>query len=102
MPFATALLWRLQGGQQAGDLRHEGESPRAQPASQGHLHLLSLLFFLSFTPTAAFELIKVEKKGAVGLITLNRPKALNALNGAIIKEINAGEGGSGRAAGTGL
>jgi enoyl-CoA hydratase len=31
----------------------------------------------------------VEKRGTVGLITLNRPKALNALNSTIIGEINA-------------
>jgi enoyl-CoA hydratase/carnithine racemase len=31
----------------------------------------------------------VEKRGAVGLITLHRPKALNALNSALISEVNA-------------
>lgn len=35
----------------------------------------------------AFENISVETRGAVGLITLNRPKALNALNEALIKEL---------------
>ncbi|RYG49324.1 hypothetical protein EON67_06780 [archaeon] len=34
-------------------------------------------------------MVKVEIKGAVGIITLNRPKALNALNSRIISEINA-------------
>lgn len=38
---------------------------------------------------AAYQLITTEKRGAVGLITLNRPKALNALNSAIIAEINS-------------
>ena len=36
----------------------------------------------------AFETIIVETKGAVGVITLNRPKALNALNGQLIAEVN--------------
>jgi enoyl-CoA hydratase len=35
-----------------------------------------------------YENILVETKGAVGLITLNRHKALNALNSAVISEIN--------------
>jgi enoyl-CoA hydratase len=36
-----------------------------------------------------FETIVAEKRGKVGLITLNRPKALNALNGMLISELNA-------------
>ena len=36
----------------------------------------------------AYENIIVDRRGRVGLITLNRPKALNALNGALIGEIN--------------
>ena len=35
----------------------------------------------------AFENILVETRGAVGLITLNRPKALNALNKALVGEM---------------
>ncbi len=37
----------------------------------------------------AYETILVETHERVGLIRLNRPKALNALNGQIISEINA-------------
>lgn len=36
----------------------------------------------------AFENILVDLRGKVGLITLNRPQALNALNGALVAEIN--------------
>ena len=36
----------------------------------------------------AYENIIVETRGRVGLVTLNRPKALNALNQALIEELN--------------
>ena len=35
-----------------------------------------------------YELLIVEKRGRVGLITLNRPKALNALCDALVDELN--------------
>lgn len=38
--------------------------------------------------TPAYDNILVETRDKVGLITLNRPKALNALNSAIFKDIN--------------
>lgn len=37
----------------------------------------------------AYENILVETRGAVGLITLNRPQALNALNAALIRELGS-------------
>jgi len=37
----------------------------------------------------AYETIIVETRGAVGLITLNRPKALNALNAALMADLTA-------------
>ena len=40
----------------------------------------------------SYETILVERRGAVGLITLNRPKALNALNDRLIAEIDAALG----------
>ncbi len=36
----------------------------------------------------AFETILVETRGKVGLITLNRPQALNALNSTLLGEVN--------------
>jgi enoyl-CoA hydratase len=36
----------------------------------------------------AYDNIRVETRGRVGLITLNRPKALNALNEALVTELN--------------
>ncbi|MGA0533219.1 enoyl-CoA hydratase [Hansschlegelia sp. KR7-227] len=41
------------------------------------------------THDAAYETIIVETRGAVGLVTLNRPKALNALNAQLIRELGA-------------
>src|SRR3954464_9459332 len=40
-------------------------------------------------PAPAYESILVEVRGKVGLITLDRPHALNALNAALVGEINA-------------
>jgi 1,4-dihydroxy-2-naphthoyl-CoA synthase len=40
------------------------------------------------TTAPAFQTILVEKKGKIGLVTLNRPKALNALNDELIGELN--------------
>ena len=37
----------------------------------------------------SYETILVEQKGAVTLITLNRPQALNALNSAVLNELIA-------------
>src|SRR4029453_6920386 len=39
------------------------------------------------TPMPQFETIIVETKGAVTLVTLNRPQALNALNSTVLREL---------------
>src|SRR5512134_1532555 len=39
------------------------------------------------SPPMAYQNILVEKRGRVGLITLNRPKALNALSAALVAEL---------------
>jgi enoyl-CoA hydratase len=49
----------------------------------------------------AYETILVETKGKVGVITLNRPQALNALNGQLIAEINTALDGFEKDAGIG-
>src|SRR3954447_10693261 len=36
----------------------------------------------------AYETILVETRGKVGLVTLNRPQALNALNATLVSELN--------------
>jgi enoyl-CoA hydratase len=38
---------------------------------------------------SSYQNILVERRGAVGLVTLNRPQALNALNAALISELGA-------------
>ena len=47
-------------------------------------------FFSSSVPglASSYDNILVEKRGRVGLITLNRPKALNALCDALIADVN--------------
>jgi enoyl-CoA hydratase len=49
----------------------------------------------------AYETILVETKGKVGVITLNRPQTLNALNGQLIAEINTALDGFEKDAGIG-
>src|SRR3954453_15672094 len=39
--------------------------------------------------TQSYENIQYEKKGAIGYVTVNRPKVLNALNMATMKELHA-------------
>ena len=36
---------------------------------------------------SSFETITTEQRGRVGIITLNRPKALNALNSQLMTEV---------------
>ncbi|MBN9221265.1 MAG: enoyl-CoA hydratase [Mesorhizobium sp.] len=48
-----------------------------------------------------YETVIVETRGRVGLITLNRPKALNALNSQVMAEVVAAVSGFGAANGVG-
>lgn len=41
----------------------------------------------STTYPSTFQTILFEKKGPIGIITLNRPKALNALNNEVMNEV---------------
>jgi len=52
--------------------------------------ILTSTFLRACTTTSSgpFEMILSEKKGKVGLITLNRPKALNALCNQLVSELN--------------
>src|SRR4051812_28455168 len=43
----------------------------------------------NFGGVMAYETILVETRGGVGLITLNRPQALNALNSILVNEVDA-------------
>ncbi|KAI9325198.1 ClpP/crotonase-like domain-containing protein [Zopfochytrium polystomum] len=68
-PFTTALL-----------------AARAQ-----HLRIVPRRAFLT-TDTAAgttYKYVLTEKRGRVGLVTLNRPEALNALSSPLMKDLNA-------------
>src|SRR5690606_12646278 len=40
-------------------------------------------------PVTDFETILLDRKGRVGIVTLNRPKALNALNSQLMREVVA-------------
>ncbi|KAJ3075815.1 Fatty acid oxidation complex subunit alpha, partial [Rhizoclosmatium hyalinum] len=42
----------------------------------------------STSGSATYENVLVEQRGRVGVVTLNRPKALNALNSALMKDLN--------------
>ncbi|KAL2916836.1 Fatty acid oxidation complex subunit alpha [Polyrhizophydium stewartii] len=46
------------------------------------------MFSVSSIAAKEYENIKTERDGRVAIVTLNRPKALNALNAALMKELN--------------
>ena len=59
-------------------------APRGAPAAQPLQRRQA-----STAAAAAYTTILVSTEGRVGIITLNRPKALNALNSTLIGELNA-------------
>ena len=48
------------------------------------IFVLFLLFSLSYQ----YEFIKYEEEGQISILTINRPKALNALNSQVLDELN--------------
>ncbi len=74
----------------------EGEKcpPATAPGHQAHRAERALDLLLRETSevrrTMAYENILVETKGAVGIVTLNRPKALNALCAALVARARPG------------
>src|SRR5574341_2185283 len=49
-----------------------------------HLACFAVWFFGGFMP---YEMIPAETRGRVGLVTLNRPQAMNALNNHLMREL---------------
>src|SRR5205814_1329826 len=43
----------------------------------------------SMGENVGYQNILIERRGAVGIVTFNRPQALNALNAALISELNS-------------
>jgi hypothetical protein len=62
------------------------QSVRPFCSKQGN-QIFFLLANFDFFPSE-YEMLLVEKKGGVGLVTLNRPKALNALCNKLLSELN--------------
>ena len=50
--------------------------------------LFLLLFLLSTVFTLETEFIKYEEEGQISILTINRPKALNALNSQVLEELD--------------
>ena len=49
---------------------------------------LILLFFLSLTTSLDTKFIKYEEEDKIAILTINRPKALNALNSGVLDELD--------------
>ena len=47
-----------------------------------------ILFFLLYTLSYQSEFIKYEEEGQISFLTINRPKALNALNTKVLEELD--------------
>ena len=50
------------------------------------IYLITILFFTTFSLETEF--IKYEEEGNISLLTINRPKALNALNTQVLEELD--------------
>ena len=85
LDYFVAYASRNDGGGRR-ELRHFGPSPHLKPTPPaGTLPATSAAGWTMTT----FEHVIVESKGAVGIITLNRPKMLNALSFGVFREIAA-------------
>jgi enoyl-CoA hydratase len=67
-----------------GRSRSLGELRFATPLAKAEIRLIP-----SMEPAVNYENLLVTTRGRVGLVTLNRPKALNALNDALMDELGA-------------
>ena len=47
-----------------------------------------LLLFVSVIFTLETDFIKYEEEGEISILTINRPKALNALNSQVLEELD--------------
>lgn len=70
-------------------LTHNSQKESSFPKNMlTSLRSLTIAGRRSMSSAATFEYILTEQIGSIGLVTLNRPKALNALNNGLIDELN--------------
>src|SRR6185295_16276269 len=84
--LCRALYGRAQGRWNAGAAT---KKPGANCSVPSRLNLIVLRQVNKDEIPMSYENIQVETKGRVGIIRFHRPQALNALNAALVKELNA-------------
>eukprot|EP00960_Hanusia_phi_P039699 753986-Hanusia_phi.AAC.11 len=73
--------------QRHSDPRPGAAGARPRSMSKKHLPHLAGQGIRALATSASYKNILVEKRGKVALLTLNRPKALNALNSELMGEL---------------